>query len=233
MSDKALSKTIDAIRDAGPWLDRIFGDLVEDSVGVVADQIKYLRLKNFMKLRDKTNRLLSQRDIVDTRCIPLKFALPLIEAATLEDDEMLQELWARLLANAMDPDFKPQISSSFITVVKDFGPMEVRILRTLYEMHRRPKSNMREDYGPRGEWFRRQMGDERPIPTEFGQNFLGIPIAEWIGWENLQRLGCVEGVSSSTGRGGGRLTEFGNALVIACMFGPDAVDGPDDPTTDL
>ena len=33
------------------------------------------------------------------RAIPLKIAIPLFQAASLEDDDYLQDLWAKLLVN--------------------------------------------------------------------------------------------------------------------------------------
>lgn len=49
-----------------------------------------------------------------------------------ESREELAELWARLLANAMDPNMN-SVRQSFIDAVKRMDPLDAVVLRYIYE----------------------------------------------------------------------------------------------------
>ena len=104
----ATKEAIGAIEKTGGFLNRVFGNIVEDSIGVVADRIKFYRIQNYLALSENTARIMRDRGYSDadiTRVVTPKVAIPLIESATLKDDKELQALWAQLLANAMDSKF--------------------------------------------------------------------------------------------------------------------------------
>ncbi len=61
----------------------------------------------------------------------IKLGLPLIENASLEDEPTLQDIWANLLANALNPEFEEEIRTSFISIIKDLSTTDVLILQEL------------------------------------------------------------------------------------------------------
>jgi hypothetical protein len=61
--------------------------------------------------------------------VPPRLFLPLIEAASAEDNESLQEMWAGLLANASHD--AGAVSASFVETLKQLSPAEARFLETL------------------------------------------------------------------------------------------------------
>jgi hypothetical protein len=65
--------------------------------------------------------------------IPDYIALPLIEAATLVDDEGLQEKWAALLANAAHPQFSPSMSPQFPKILANLLPREAKYLDLYFD----------------------------------------------------------------------------------------------------
>jgi len=108
---KAAGKAIDAGRDAGGWLDKIFGTGIEHAVArrwsdreltkrVEAAILDWERLELLMQ---KVEKRLSAKGIAQTRLPPPKVVLPLLEHATMEYEDELHTLWANLLATAMDP----------------------------------------------------------------------------------------------------------------------------------
>jgi hypothetical protein len=58
--------------------------------------------------------------------------LPLIAAAVDEDREGLKELWAKLLAAAMDPARTNLVRPSLIETLKQLDPLDARLLLHLY-----------------------------------------------------------------------------------------------------
>ncbi len=128
---KTTGRALEIAKKAGPFLKRVFGPLVENAVGIASDRLGYYRLTQFYLLLDKTKKLLADRGIGAPRPVPPKLAVPLLEAATIEDDEDLHDLWARLLANAMDPN-APEIRRSFIGILKEFEPNDAKLLAYVY-----------------------------------------------------------------------------------------------------
>ena len=127
-SAKATGKAIDALQRVGGFFNRVFGGLVEDGIGIVADRVKYMRIEQAVRLGRKTEQILAQRGVETTQSVPLKIGVPLIEQATLEDNDELHTLWANLLANAMDPSTASNISRVHVSLLKEMEPIDVHIL---------------------------------------------------------------------------------------------------------
>jgi hypothetical protein len=56
-------------------------------------------------------------------------AIPLIDAALNEDREGLKQLWAKLLAVAMDSRRATLVRPSLIELLKNLDPLDARILQ--------------------------------------------------------------------------------------------------------
>lgn len=128
---RATGKAIDALSGIGGFLDRVFGDLVTDGVGLVADRLKFYRYKQAVLLAHKTDAELAARGIRTTRAVPPKIALPLIEAATVEDDDDLHTLWAKLLATAMT-EGEAQVERKYVSILADLTRADAEVLREIY-----------------------------------------------------------------------------------------------------
>jgi hypothetical protein len=65
-----------------------------------------------------------------------KLLLPLVQAASLENDPSLADLWAALLANAADPKGTIHVEPAFVEILKQLNPLQVKVLDTLLVMIR-------------------------------------------------------------------------------------------------
>jgi hypothetical protein len=63
-----------------------------------------------------------------------KFASRLVIAAADEDNEILQDLWARLLAAACDKDRSKHVRHEFIDLVKQLNPIDARVLQYAWRL---------------------------------------------------------------------------------------------------
>jgi len=54
--------------------------------------------------------------------------LPLVTNASLEEDDELQQLWSRLTANAMDPNFRLELRYAYLEIIKSLNPLDVKML---------------------------------------------------------------------------------------------------------
>jgi hypothetical protein len=150
---------------------------------------------------------------IEPRPVPPKLFLPILESASLEQDESLQERWAALLANAALPGRQPAVSAAFAEILKELSPSEVRLLDRLYNAvcvqiaHRKLAPNFW-----RGEV--RSMGIREPGTSEDDAEAIVV-------MGNLERLKLVsfleEYVSHTTSAS---ITPFGFEFVFACRKPP-------------
>jgi hypothetical protein len=123
-------KAIGASEKVGGWLDRVLGRLPDHFLGlVVGDWVYHKRIRRWAELQAETEAILAKRGVAEPEISP-SLAMPLILAAVDETRSELKELWARLLANAMDPK-RGTVRLSFIEAVKKLDPLDALVLQKL------------------------------------------------------------------------------------------------------
>ena len=106
-------------------INRLFGPFADQLGGLMADPIRVWRYQRSLKLFDKVARLSASRAI-ELKVVPLKTILPILEYASVEEDEDLHDRWANLLANsAIDSD---RVRPIFPDALRQLGPTEARLL---------------------------------------------------------------------------------------------------------
>ena len=117
----------------GGFLKEVFGGVPKNLVGVLGgDWLEYRRLTNLAILKAKFNGHLHRLGIKDTMPPRLTLALPILQAAADESQDELQDLWARLLAAAMDPARSSKVRQSFISTIKQMDPLDAHVLRNVH-----------------------------------------------------------------------------------------------------
>jgi hypothetical protein len=131
---KAIQEIAKTARDLGSFLGRVFGQPIENAVGLLGgDYLREVRNRNASRMAARTDELLTKRKVLNPEPVSASLAIPLLQAAQDESREQLQELWSRLLANAMDPERASRIRQSFIEVLKRFEPLDALILQAMME----------------------------------------------------------------------------------------------------
>ena len=158
---KTGGKLIDAAGRAGGWLDRIFGQGIEDTVALHwSDRIRARRIERAIydwerltALMRKVESRLGAKGGLSLRPIPPKIALAILEHATMEDDDDLHSLWANLLFSGLDSTAE-LIHRKYVSVLVELNHADAVILRTLCEQWLDPVKPPKEDrysgvtYGP-------------------------------------------------------------------------------------
>jgi len=111
-------------------------DLLRRLAGPAADQVGLLlgdkaweyRANNLIRITLRLQRKLREAG-VPANAIPPRLLLPIIENCSVEDSEILQEMWAGLLATASK--VTDSMSPSFIETLKQLTPDEARQLEYL------------------------------------------------------------------------------------------------------
>lgn len=131
-ASKAGKALVDATSDLGKFVARVLGTVPEDIVGLsIGDYLREIRTRNLDKIRRKTDEILRRRKVEKPKSISPKQAIPAFKAMADESDETLQDIWARLLANAMDPNRDVQLQQIFIDTLRAFEPLDALILDKL------------------------------------------------------------------------------------------------------
>jgi Abortive infection alpha len=131
-SAKTTGKALEIVHDTGGYLNRVFGDLVVNGVGwLIGDWVGEKRKRNFDALCRRTLEILHERKVQGAIELSPNQATELLMGAQDESRLELAELWARLLANAMDPGLN-NVRHSFIASVREMDPMDARTMNYLY-----------------------------------------------------------------------------------------------------
>ncbi len=129
-------EVVKATSGAGRYLADQAGTLPADVIGLAGgDYIRAWRLANaegvFAKFEEKVKR----RGIDKPEPLSPRHLVEAIEAASDTSDETLQEMWANLLANAMDPNKDTSLQRVFIEALKQFEPIDALVLDAAVKHH--------------------------------------------------------------------------------------------------
>ena len=132
---KTASKAIDAGSDMGGFISRYISGPLEQVSGLLEDRLRYVRWERQQRLMMKAEEFRIQQGLpLPDKPIPLKNAVPLLFNATLEEDDSLQDMWARLLINGTNKFTGITIERYFIEILAQISYLEARILQAIYEL---------------------------------------------------------------------------------------------------
>jgi hypothetical protein len=114
------------------YVGRVLGTAPEDTVGLfIGDPLRFVRTAAALKYDEWITRLHRNRDVTPEPVSP-SLAIPLLRAAYDESRPELQELWAQLIAAAMDPRRANRVRRSFVDTVQRLDPLDALVLKELY-----------------------------------------------------------------------------------------------------
>jgi hypothetical protein len=121
---------------------KVFSDLsglVQKLAGPVADEFGQMlgekareyRMRNALRIFQRVQKMLLNAGI-DPQTIAPRIFLPMLEAASIEDNDTLQERWAALLANASNPQCGAPVLASFVEVLKQLTSEQALFLDKVF-----------------------------------------------------------------------------------------------------
>jgi hypothetical protein len=100
-----------------------------DLVGLIGgDWIKLWRWNNLVRIAGKIRSKCDELKL-DPQIVAPKFLSQFFEASSLEENETLQEMWAKLLLNR---SIDPKTNSYYITILKNLEPHEAELVNLLF-----------------------------------------------------------------------------------------------------
>jgi len=211
---KATDRALDTGQKVGGFMAKFIEGPLEHSIGIFEDKLRFHRWERQIRLMERADEVLKSISLTShTKPIPLKLAIPLFEAATLEDDEGLQNRWVSLLVNATNENSGMEIHRSFIEVLSQITPMEAKILDLLY-------SFSFEDVQHQG-IYTGELPHSARVNGDMDRlnNSQNLAESTILALSNLVRLGCI---NSGKSFGGGETlshvypTLFGKVFLAAC-----------------
>jgi hypothetical protein len=132
---KTTNTVVIAASDFAGFIARLFNNsVVSNSFGLLADRLQFYRWERAELLFKKTQEKLHQRGIKELRTVPPKILLPLIENATLEEDDELHTLWANLLVTALTPQ-KEEVHALYINILRQLSGSQAKLLFKIFKEH--------------------------------------------------------------------------------------------------
>ncbi|WP_237886119.1 Abi-alpha family protein [Pseudomonas sp. PGPR40] len=209
---KTTGQAIEAAREAGGFIAKYIAGPLEQGIGIFEDRLKYMRWERQVRYMLKSQEFLRLAGLsAPTRAVPLKLAIPLMQGATLEEDDFLQDRWAALLVNAANADFRGEVRRSHTVILEQLTHLDAQILDALFAL---PFEQCQHDgiITAQLPTYARVTGEreqEFPLPSE--EVVLSL--------SNLTRLGCIRPMMTwGGGESYGRVnpTIAGKAFVEAC-----------------
>jgi hypothetical protein len=228
---KAASTAISAGEKFGSFLSRVFGEPIETTVGMLQDKLTVTRWERQLRLADRVQEIVRERGIDATILpVPPRLALPIIQKASLETDDYLQDLWARLLASCMDPKQANSARSAFIGIIQEIEVIDAKVLEYIFSQLR---NYSRRNLKPLGELSPLKVG----IRKEDILSALSLAEDRYhLSIDNLMRLRLLvsfsedsyfdvgdESIEASYSHGYKRvcMTSLGVSFVLACTPAPE------------
>ncbi|MBL8576360.1 MAG: DUF4393 domain-containing protein [Mesorhizobium sp.] len=206
----AYQKSVDTF---GKFVANVLGHPLKQGMGLVGDGFGMLRIELAMRFQQRVERLQRERGLSDShRPVPLSIAYPLLEAASLEEDETLSDMFAQLLVNAMDHKYGKYIPKSYIETVRLMSPLEALILKTMVEAPQSvmKKSGMMYTLGLPSSYADLGNVDMSSVPPPEGDTAIALAA--------LDAAGCIEPMMLMSGGYSyiqAKVSEYGRELILA------------------
>lgn len=130
---KTAGKSVDAISQFGGFISEFTQAPLEAGMGIIADKLNYMRWERQQRFLVRSRTFLKQIGLTaPSRPVPLNFAVPLLQAASLEDDDTLQDLWAALLVNAANARCGVDRRRAYISMLEQLTVLDALLLSKIY-----------------------------------------------------------------------------------------------------
>lgn len=181
---KTTRSAIDATREAGGFIAKYLdGPLTQMSL-LIEDRLKYARTVRLVRLRRRfEEELQASGASVQIESLPVNFALSALEEGGLEDDDELQDLWVRLLANTVDANSGVTPRRAHISMIRDMSRLDALVFESIYSVPDVPGGKAIVTYELPEKAYRadEMKSDEVPEPSE----------EIVLSMSNLERIGAI------------------------------------------
>lgn len=183
-TQKTYQRALDLVERAGTFLNGVFSPAAQELGHLFGEQMRFWRFRNSVRILEKAQAIIDERGLKPEQIKPLGFGegLLIFEASSLEEDDVVQGLWARLMANAVDPERATKPEKVYLEILKALSSREVMFLELQWKLASRPHAKTTAEYNAYTKSVE-ALADEKW--RRFSEDERGIAI------QNLVRLRCV------------------------------------------
>ena len=172
LNTEAIKQAIEPVSDL---IKRIAGPLADEIGESLAFIARPYRIALGLKMFRKTQRMVKEAGMA-AQPVPPRLFLPMLEAASIENDEDLHTRWAGLLANAATSP--GSVHPSYIEILKQLAPEDAALLEKLYDYSQQMRTSIVRP------WMNATIA-EKTERLETGDN-------PQIAFDTLVRLGLIQ-----------------------------------------
>lgn len=192
---KTAETAITAGRKLGEFVSRTIAEPLKETMGILTDRLQFMRWERWVRLVDKVEEIIEERKLQGkTRVVPPKIALPIIENASLEEDDFLQDMWVNLLISAMD-ESREMPRTAYIEIIKVLTPADAQLLKLMHSEFELQRDHISPDYTilPSGAEVSFRSPSRLPMPSMVLMKTLSASdrTAFEVSMDNLVRVGCA------------------------------------------
>lgn len=209
---KATNKALDVLQNLGTFISDIAKEPIKDGIGLLSDHLKVYRWERQQRLMDRVTEFNKQRIAQgQMRAVPLKIGIPIIENASLEENNDLQDLWANLLSSAQNNQKEEINNLRYIEILKQITLIEAKILQFMQE-------SIMQEYA-NDPTKNRQTITFRQVILMTALGVGETQEQEYLA-DNLKRLELIRKISiDDSGYDVIQLTMLGSRFTQACIYG--------------
>jgi hypothetical protein len=220
IDDKAIEE---AAKTARYYLDPIVLQPLSELGLLLKENISFWRFKNQVNTVLKARAFLEQKGVqakaIKVQLLP-ETIVPLIEAAGESSDDTLSNMFAGLLASAINPDTHDSVHPAYAKVLNQLSPIDALNLMDLYNAVSSTvinSSSPPENYNPQQPLYR-QLGIQVDFSEESSEK---VDPKTPISFQNIKRLGLCDEGCSALDRANQIpkicFTDFGMSFIQACL----------------
>ena len=207
---KNTEKGLNIAEKTGRFIAPLIKGTIEQGIGIFEDKLKYIRWERQLRLMMKADALMKENHIDHVENpIPMKLVIPLLQAATMEENDDLQDIWANLLVNSIKEN-GIELKRVYIDILERISPIEAKILDKIYELPFEEYQHTllcTHELPERVTIYKREEYDEN--------NHLLVNQEVELSLMNLARIGCLSPCRSV---GGGELYSMINMTLLGIKF---------------
>lgn len=120
-------------KESSSILTSLFGEVFSEMGGIIADQQKIRRLKNQIKIFEKSNEILKTKNLKGLS-VDLKLLAPLLNFTSLEENESIQNTWSELTVQIVTKSGSDAYYLKCINVLSALSVDDLVFMRKLLEV---------------------------------------------------------------------------------------------------
>jgi Abortive infection alpha len=191
---KATGQAIKTVDRLGQFFAKVMAEPIDSTCGMIADTLKFKRWERQIKLVEKAERLIDEKKISD-KCVPIspKLALPIFQNASIEEDDFLHDLYAKLLVTAIDPSLQTR-RTAFCEIIRQLEPLDVKIIQKIYKIYKDEEKRFSDLFSKQK--FFRTIRPPTSVSISKSQILDSLSVNESTYWESIDNL-CRLGLADS------------------------------------